>query len=101
MAEAETKLKFSEDLGEFGLSAGDKVIKDALTIRNLGTDRELVVRLLRAKIAPSDLQFCFSFLVTRGNRQDDHEILLNLLQAGVKAKDLPKLAQILTIDADI
>ena len=95
-------MKFAEDLGELGFCVGDKNIRAALTVRSLKNDDERVILLdlLKAKVEPSDLRFCFMFLLTRNNQKGDEEVLLCLLKAGVRAKDLPACAELLAYNGN-
>lgn len=66
-AEMTARLNFAEEIAELGLPANDKHVREALTVRGLSGDRDLIIWLLRENVKPPDLTSCFVFLVERGN----------------------------------
>ena len=49
--------------------------------------------MLRADVKPADLARCLTFMLIRGNRAGDFEIVVKLIKAGVNVQHLEKCAQ--------
>jgi hypothetical protein len=71
-ADMKSELKFQEELTQFKPSPSDHFhIQQAMTVRNIDADRDIVIAFLKAKIAPKDLQQCFEYLKANGNNPKD------------------------------
>ena len=53
----------------------------------------MVIQLLRAKVKPSDLAKCLTFMMLRGDRAEDFDIVMKLIKAGVNVQHLQRCAQ--------
>lgn len=95
-AETNAYLKFVLDLGDLGYCIGDACIRQALTVRSLKEDRQILLELLRLRIRRPDLHLCFNFLLERHNKIGDKDVLISLLKAGVRAQDLSEVAILLS-----
>ena len=65
-----------------------RLVAESLTVRNTAVDYPVVLELLRDKVPAKHLKACFTFMVARGNRPNDHGVLRTLLKAGVKGEHL-------------
>ena len=79
----------SLQIAKLSLSNDDnKLVTDALTVRGLASDHQVVLELLRAKVSAKNLKDCFTFMSTRGNRPDDYKVVVQLLESGIKCDHL-------------
>ena len=61
--------QFNTEISKFKLTAQEiLVVEQALTVRELNIDLELVIMLLNKNVKAEDLEHCFKFLLKRGNR---------------------------------
>ena len=81
--------QFNTEISKFKLTAQEiLVVEQALTVRELNIDLELVIMLLNKNVKVEDLEHCFKFLLKRGNRPTDHENIFKLLRATVPPQHL-------------
>ncbi len=91
-----SELQFQKLLNQFELSPLDRVhIQEAMTVRNIDADRDIVIAFLKAGIYPGDLQQCFQYLQANGNKPKDFQTVVVLVQAGIRDQQLIDCRQIL------